>query len=251
MAVKININLGAFFAKISPVAKQLHADLLQAGVEFHVTPLAIKLAKEGEVLHSIPLASSAVKNVLAGTQSANVPWVETHLKQAMVALTSQPAPDAAKAPVFPKPNMTFTKPQLVPAKDAPAGYPVFPKDKLKSAPPVYLAQADKLYQPCHGTSAGSRYYLIGAAGPLKVAARIMPGRVSIRLEAPVIGQQLREHLTEIGMKVADTAQGKPYASLHVETDTEILQRKVVGSVLMAIDQPLDTPFPDVTVIRGL
>jgi hypothetical protein len=133
-----------------------------------------------------------------------------------------------------------------PVASAPmSAFPTFDLTKLKSAPLTKLRDATMLYQPVHGTSSSSRYYLVAANQGLRVAARWKNSGLSIRVE----GESLLAHkseLTEAGIIL----KGAEYASVHLSCDDELLARKAMGAVLMAMGAQFDTPLPNLMVIQG-
>ena len=136
-------------------------------------------------------------------------------------------------------------PPLKPAesKEEP-GWKVFDLSKLTTATPVKLRDATMLYQPVMGTSGGSRYFLVAANKDVRVAARIKGMALSVRIEGPN-WQKYVSNMKSCGIdKIA-----KDYASIHLEAGSDyVMASKTLGSILMGLGIPFDTPIPDLKVI---
>ena len=147
-----------------------------------------------------------------------------------------------------KAGFTFTQ-TLTGNKALPkASGEVYPTDKMKQGSCVKLADATKLYQPVFGSSAGSRYYVIGVSKGLRIAARYTNGSLSVRVEGPEFAQH-NNALTLAGFDVHTPAKG--YASLHLAVGTDqVLASKTLGAVLLGLGVPFDTPVPELKIIKA-
>lgn len=122
---------------------------------------------------------------------------------------------------------------------------VFPESEMMTAQTVKLKDADKLYQPVAGTSAGSRYFVIALAPDLKVAARYKNDEVSVRVEGGV--QAYKQLLKDNQFNIGGDGQ---YASLHVKTPELILARRVIGAVITGMGLPIVSPVPVFDLLVG-
>lgn len=121
----------------------------------------------------------------------------------------------------------------------------FPEEKMKTAPLTKLRDANQMYQPVLGTSAGSRYYLVAANKDIRVAARYMPHKLSIRIEGPGIGKYGKA-IQQAGL---DLHHGKDYASIHLDVGSDLtMANKTLGAILLGLGVPLETPFPELKKI---
>jgi hypothetical protein len=121
----------------------------------------------------------------------------------------------------------------------------FPEAKMKTAPLTKLRDANQMYQPVLGTSAGSRYYLVAANKDLRVAARFMPHKLSIRIEGPGFNQYV-PMIAKAGIEVHG---GKDYASIHLDVGSDMtMANKTLGAILLGLGVPLETPFPELKKI---
>lgn len=121
----------------------------------------------------------------------------------------------------------------------------FPEEKMKTAPLTKLRDANQMYQPVLGTSAGSRYYLVAANKDLRVAARYMPHKLSIRIEGPGFSKYAPQ-IKNAGIEVHG---GKEYASIHLDVGSDqTMANKTLGAILLGLGVPLETPFPQLKKI---
>jgi hypothetical protein len=112
---------------------------------------------------------------------------------------------------------------------------------------VDLNDATALYQPVRGTSGGSRYFVVGLADGLKVAARILGNAVSIRVVGPSTAVT-EKTLKSLGFGAKDGG----HWSVHLSCDNTTPQR-LVGAVLTAIASDgieFLTPVPALDKIEG-
>lgn len=127
-------------------------------------------------------------------------------------------------------------------------WPVFDKAKLKSAEPIKLRDATMLYQPVRGSSPNSRYFLVAANKDLRIAARYKGNSLSVRIEGPA-WEKYAEKISECGFD--HVAVDKGYASLHLHVVNHVVASKALGAILMGIGIELQTPLPDMSVIKDV
>ncbi len=138
---------------------------------------------------------------------------------------------------------------VIPAKgvEQSSAWGVIDLHALKTAFPVKLRDADKMYQPVRGTSAGSRYYMVAANKDIRVAARLQGGSLSVRIEGPGLAKH-QNAISEAGITIN---AGKDYASVHLNVGGDmVLASKTLGAVLMGLGVTLDTPMPNLALIKG-
>ena len=140
-----------------------------------------------------------------------------------------------------------TAPQVAPSTSntkKTAAWTEFPLSKLKSATPVQLAGADRLYQPVRGSSPSSRYFLVAGNADLRIAARLKGTSLSIRIEGP----NYDKHKASI-QACGFGSVGDNYASLHLDTSSLIDANKALGAVLLGLGVKLETPLPDLSLLQ--
>jgi hypothetical protein len=103
--------------------------------------------------------------------------------------------------------------------------------------PCPLANATKLYQPVRGSGEGTVYFVIAMCSGLNIAARCKGGTLSIRVEGFKL-ESYANKLLEAGLD-----NHGHYASMHVKIDSDIIAKRVIGSVLVALDLSPTTPLP--------
>lgn len=254
---------------------QDHVMQLKAlGIEAVLTPSKIALCKAGEVLTSVAVNHQNAMKLVKGeaVDPAVAMSVKTGLQVAVASLVSGvDAPASALEALKAKTGSTSapelktkSKPAVLfkpePITDTPSaqllsgvkspppegGWPMFELSKLVSAPPVKLRDADKLYQPVHGSSAGSRYFLIAGNDELRVAARYTGSTLSLRVE----GSKIADHMQGLYDNGFPKAIGKDYTSIHVECPTPAHARWVVGQVLLGLGVHWRTAMPDIGVLHN-
>lgn len=170
--------------------------------------------------------------------------------EAQQANAQKSAPTLAKLPPL-KANLSAeTVAELSAIADSPKKKGMwlpFPEDQMTKAPLIKLRDANQMYQPVLGTSAGSRYYVVAANADIRVAARYLPGKLSIRIE----GTGLAKHQKAIETAGIDVHSGKDYASVHLQVGNDVvLANKTLGAVLLGLGVELDTPFPQLQKIAN-
>jgi hypothetical protein len=127
----------------------------------------------------------------------------------------------------------------------------YPLSKMKTDPVVPLLKATKVYQPVAGTSSGSRYFAVGISDGLKVAARIKPGTLSVRIEGTQFeGAQATLAAAGIFGPEFGGAYSEKYASMHVDIKGVVDAQKVVGAVLGVLHQFITHPVPDLKPLEA-
>jgi hypothetical protein len=98
----------------------------------------------------------------------------------------------------------------------------------KARKPVHLANADHCYQPVHGTSKGSVYYVGAMFIGMKMAVRIQSNSFSVRVEGDCI-KNFNEGLLELGLTDHGT-----YYSAHYNISKLDLVCKTYGAILASL-----------------
>ncbi|WP_162742361.1 hypothetical protein [Nitratireductor sp. OM-1] len=127
-----------------------------------------------------------------------------------------------------------------------AGWGTFDLSQMKTAKPVPLSLADRMYQPVSGTSGNSRYYVVAGNQDIRVAARYKDGILSVRVEGP----KLEKHMSAICSSGFDQKSGKNYASVHLSVVNDQLAAKSLGALLLGMGVQLDTAYPNLNLIKG-
>jgi hypothetical protein len=128
-----------------------------------------------------------------------------------------------------------------------AVWPVFDLKKMKTAPVTKLRDATMMYQPVEGTSKSSRYYVVGANQDVRVAARYEGHTLSVRIEGPQIAKHW-DHIQAVGLKKGGD---KDYASIHLGVGNDMMvANKTLGAILMGRGLPLETPLPNLKIIKA-
>lgn len=240
--------------------------LMSSGLEVKLT------SKAFEFLHpdnNPPAILAAVEVTLTQLQELNkgvLSTVETKLLQQKIELTCaelaeylelnpvQTKPSGALGLLSAKNLSKAVEAQAQPEPKAPApkaavqigGWPIFDISKLKTAHKVKLRDAKQLYQPVSGSSGGSRYFVVAGGSGIAVAARYNNGQLSIRVE----GENFGEHAGALH-KAGLPPKGDDYSSIHLSVNDDMIARKALGAILMAICVDLETPFPNLMVIKNV
>ena len=190
----------------------------------------VKLIRStNEIMKGLPSLAEVAKireAVIAGMQlaAAAVPLPSTPGKEESVSFKVKVE---AESP----------QPKLDPSK-APAATP----EMIKHATAVPLKDATIMYQPVRGTDASSRYFVVAMNDRVKVAARVMAGKVSIRAE----GDFTPSEMTGLMHNGLTNHDGK-YLSGHFNFGG-INPSRVIGAVLMGSGISFVTPMPDLKLI---
>jgi hypothetical protein len=251
------------------VTKEALAELLDKGWDVKLTAKHLTFVK-GEMAQGVPVDLATLNSIAAGTlgiaQKAQlVQHVKAAMQGALLELPNASWVAGATTPLSPEPmeteasaGITFVSTGLGKPKDAPPPKPAAPvaavkwtafdPKKMKTAATVKLRDATQMYQPVHGTSQGSRYFLVGANEDVKIAARLQNGTLSIRIE----GNGWKAHQTAILACGFDNhGPAKDYTSLHVVVGhNSVLANKTLGAVLTGLGIPLETPIPNAKLLEG-
>lgn len=233
--------------KTSPVVVQLTAK------QFH---LSLPLTNGDDVAMVVPTSLDTLQKLHAGTLSAAEKMLlksklEDKIAQMVVLVGANEGHIDETAAKPPKPAVGLgALPPVKPAAPAPAptvaepAWTTFDLAKLNTATPVPLRDAKQMYQPVHGTSSGSRYFMVAAGDGIRVAARFKSGSLSVRVEGSKL-DSYKSKLLGTQMKMSGD-----YASLHLKVDTMELASKTLGAVLLGLGIPLDTPIPDLKKVAN-
>jgi hypothetical protein len=224
------MELGEVFGLTVGPVQSLVAD----GVKAYVSDHALTLVRDGKPVASAVVKGSAIKLALAGNLGA----VSKNMVKVLVggavdsACKALFSPGKESAPVYVAP----LKPELI-SEPPPkvVGEPALTKEALMSMSPVALKDAKLLYQPVHGTSSGSVYFVVALKSDLKIAARIKNvSQVSIRAEGNI--EKYGAKLEAMGM-TKNVSQG--YYSMHLKPDSAEVATRCVGAVLMGLGVKFD------------
>lgn len=216
------------------------SDLLKLAQSQGVKVSILPFKSNGKVLKELRL--DVVKGVNSSSQTMPCAslspslWTKSDLawlKEIFVGLVSPFIEWGLSSPSDPVPSSDYTK-----AK---------PKEKPKkvlSSERVKLEDATDLYQPVFGTDPHSKYFCIGIADGLKVAARINSENVSLKVVGPRI-KEIEKQLTALGFSGKEAG----HWSAHI-TCSHTTPSKLIGAVLFGIGVPFQTGMPLVSLIEG-
>lgn len=249
MSIKVNVDAGKALENIGFST----APLVENSISLVPFTGGVKFVKGGEVLSTWACAPAKVaeiaqngfdeKSAMHVTAKGNA---DTAYAQALSAVGKEPTKGTTG-------KVTATaKAAKAKVTVAPAGpVPLFPLDKMKTAPLVKLITATQLYQPVSSTSQGSRYYVVGMSNGVKVAARIKSNTISVRIEGTSFAA-ISPTLTaagffgpEFGGSFSDN-----YASMHVQIANIFDAQKVVGSVIGILHEHIKHPVPDLKPLEA-
>lgn len=119
------------------------------------------------------------------------------------------------------------------------------KQSVAKAERVRLEEATELYQPVFGTDPNSKYFVVGIADGLKIAARISSDNVSIKVVGPRIAE-VKDRLIALGFS------GKEHGhwSVHI-TCSHTTPNKLIGAILMGLGVDFETGIPNVSVFANV
>jgi hypothetical protein len=157
-------------------------------------------------------------------------------------MTLMPATGAlSKLPKVQPKEETVSAPKPIPVK-----WPEFPPEQKKTAPLQKLRDATMMYQPVHGTSANSRYYVVAANDDLRIAARVNQGTLSVRIEGSGWTKYTMK-MDAVGFSKVNST--KQYSSMHLNVGLDkVTMSKTLGAILLGLGIPMDTPIPDLEKI---
>jgi hypothetical protein len=217
------------------------------GVKVSMTMSGMKFSLGGEVLATVPLAPGKISELAANFNSSS--QAHQTAKATLVAVFKNLEkkliePPPAKAPFLNAPAAT------VPPAAQMHDVETTPLDKMKTEAPVKLKIASKLFQPVLGTSAGSKYFVVGLGSGIRVAARYKGsaehGKLSVRIEGDSF-PKLTMKIQEAGV-FGPTFAGKfdsDYASMHVAVAGKSEAQRVIGAVLGCMAPFISHPCPDI------
>jgi hypothetical protein len=266
MAISINtVNVFDVLDKLAPATagQSIVAQLKQEGVTYEVTPAKVSFKKGSETLATCFTKPQMLKDILDGkeppisvkiglldaaklavsggttispasftVQQKSAMEILATLKSAKENIAVKDAPTNAQTPVNPSPATTV------------AG--IFPIEKMTGSHIVKLHQATQLYEPVHGSSAGSRYFVVALRPDLKVAARYRKNQLSVRIEGQGLSSYSK-YLSDAGFPVQ---HGQTYTSLHLNVPTTQLAARSLGAVLGGLDMEWQTAAPKISVIAN-
>jgi hypothetical protein len=136
---------------------------------------------------------------------------------------------------------TKSKAQPAPKVEVPATgkYP----EANVTDPAVHLISAVRMYQPVHGTSGGSRYFMIARNKDVAVAVRILGSKLSFRIEAHNFDSWAPK-FQHIGLAISDSS----HASIHLDVPDASMARRTIGALLLDLGVEFDTPTPVINKI---
>ena len=138
------------------------------------------------------------------------------------------------------------EPMKVASPAAPGKWAPVDVNKLKVLPVCKLREAKKMYQPVHGSSTGSRYFMVAGNADLRIAARFKGGTLSVRIE----GDGWMKHASAMSTCGFDTHGDKAYASVHLAVGGDlVLANKTLGALIMGLGIPMETPYPNLSLIK--
>ena len=233
-----------------------------SGIELHAPSGGVHIAFN---------ASQAIALTKGKVDPEFVPMLRQAIAQALDYLmktsngeTVDPATfSAASGPTFSGPTssgkgtkqmgaMTLLQAKPPPVAASPPGgsgaWPCFDPKALKTATPIKLRDATRMYEPVKGSSPNSRYFLVAANQDLRIAARYKGTSLSVRIEGP----DWTKHgacIQACGFDNVQLAQG--YASLHLHVGDPVIASKALGAILLGLGIPLETPLPELKVIRNV
>jgi len=187
-----------------------------------------------------------------------------HFKNTLQAL---PCPANEKSKSKPKPKVKAASSKKSKAPTTKAKITIKAKDKTKedvnedSSSGLYnpvptkgekipLHQATHLYQPVQGTGNSSTYHLVAASNLVRVAARILTGNLSIRVETKA-GLNIQDVIPIKEGAILLPKSGGSHASVHLTVGDDIaLARRTLGAVLADLEVEFKTNFPQLEKLIG-
>ena len=227
------------------------------GVKVAMNTSGVKFSKDGEVLASVPIAPGKISELATAFSKANQSHqtakasLASVFKQLEKKLGDPNAATTAKSAPFYSPNSASPAPTAAPL---PKDIETVPIDKMKTDVPVKLAEATKLFQPVKGTSAGSRYFVVGLGAGVQVAARFVgeaegSAKVSVRIEGSAF-PKLATKIQEAGVFGADFGGSfdSNYASMHVSLNGKKEAQRLIGAILGSMAPYIGHACPDIDPI---
>jgi hypothetical protein len=273
VAINVKVKNGISAILKAGVQQPLVDWLVAAGVDVKLTAQEFKFTA-GPFQDSVPVTLDVLQKLNAGTLPAGLKLslaskltstiltlkaeaieagLTTTVDEALTPAEKQ-APKGALGALPPLKQSPLEQMQAMAAKvekspvaQAVSYWPVFDLKKMKTAPVIKLRDATMMYQPVEGTSKSSRYYVVGANQDVRVAARYEGHTLSVRIEGPNIHKHWGQ-IEEVGLKKSSE---KGYASLHLGVGNDMLvANKTLGAILMGLGIPLETPLPNLKLVKG-
>jgi len=225
---------------VSVVIKQKQVDAFSSGVKF----LLDKVKAEKEYKNDGAISEPSIK---ALNQSGKIASEAANTLGEVIKATAKASKEKAESKLKngpPKLKKTKQKEDTDKAKSVILGTatihmePVPSVNTTMAGETVTLHDASELGQPVSSTSTGSVYYTVAIMDDLKVAVRLLNGRVSVRAEGNI--SKYQANLLEAGFNLQND-----YASFHVEAETASLRGKVVGSALFGLGVTFSKVISDV------
>jgi hypothetical protein len=214
-----------------------HLDMLEKhGIQCWLQKDSLLFAKDGSMLSAVTMKTGVLSLIKKGV-------LKKHSLNHLTAVVEHAIHEACEkssivtAPA-PKVEASVAAPATVSKAAAPAPELVMMMDA------VPLADAKLLYQPVHGTSGGSVYYVVAISKDLKAAARIKNGKISFRIEGAV--EKHKDEFAMLGMSMAS----EKHSSMHLEVGNLDMARRTLGSLLLGMPIEWETPYPKVDLIYG-
>ena len=261
MALQIKNSMNGLAAIKKIGVKQVLYDWLAASnVEVKLTASEFKFIHPSGELDSVPVTLNQLQALNLGTLSpAQKVALQQQLALTIMKLMEPNAAGQAKvAEEFQTHTVATaaapgTLDKLPPiatnaAPAQPAGkWPMFPQDQMLKAKPIKLREAVMMYQPVDGSSSGSRYFMVAASQDVRVGARLTHEQLSIRIEGPA-WEKYAASISSLGFDTVNKSKG--YASVHLSVGSELVAaNKTLGAVLMGLGIPLETPIPNLKLIK--
>jgi len=120
---------------------------------------------------------------------------------------------------------------------------MFYKDAdLKKLKKVKLINAEAIYQPVNGSDSASIYYCVAIYDGLKFGARIKKTGTTYNVSVRVEGSDYEKWATTVAFQ--KIAQHDGYGSVHVQVDTLLNAKMIIGGLIILPDIQALTPVPN-------
>jgi hypothetical protein len=264
MAVQIMLmSVPTFLGKAGVDAQLVEWVLSTPGVSAKLLPNEFSLSSPGAGVQKQPLKLEYVLELKKGTMPAAAKQALRTMLDVMISTAKAKYVTPPEAPEPEQPANFADKMKsavsgvaaLPPLTSSPAEklskWPKFDLSQLQTAPCTPLRDAHALYQPVAGTSPGSRYFLVAGTEDLRVAARLLHGKLSVRVE----GDGLSEHVskfTAAGFALSHKGGNCVHVSMHLEVGGDLsAARKALGAILLGTGIEFETPYPDLGLVASV
>lgn len=267
VAVNVNLITADELVKVLEIDPALMAKVKAAQITIEIKLTAIVVATPTGESQQIPIKMSSLSELAAGKAAPILKQaLQTSVTTALEKMLNTAKPAEAKAvpveenpfsfgPAGQKPGSTAAKTAQAAAKPYQAfddGQPaqangkwkVLTAEQISQLSPVKLLQAEAMYQPVAGTSAGSKYFAVALKSDLKVAARIKGGALSVRVEGSGF-TKYKQMLTDCEFSVHGD-----YASIHLDCNGSKLAARALGALICSMNVHFETPAPVLKMIGG-